>query len=267
MSSKDGNEFCQQLQLQQQREGEPDPFTYVDLADGAGYEWDQEKKAWFPKVTEDFLSIYHVNTGFHADDNDTSSASGTGTESKQPVSLKTSGTQPSAKERRPHQMDPKQKAEKRKLEPGWFRVEEYRNTNLCVTGLPPDVTKDQFTQVTSKCGIVMRDPQTEEHKIKLYKDKEGNLKGDSLCCYPKRESVQLALRLLDEAEIRGYKLHVEVAKFQLKGEYDAGDIGSIRAASEGIGTEAQLLLTPRLPVLGWMLKGRVPSTHHAADAT
>ena len=33
--------------------------------------------------------------------------------------------------------------------------------------------------------------------------------------------MDLALKLLDEDEIRGYKLHVEVAKFQLKGEYDA----------------------------------------------
>ncbi|RMC19648.1 hypothetical protein DUI87_03209 [Hirundo rustica rustica] len=32
----------------------------------------------------------------------------------------------------------------------------------------------------------------------------------------------------------------------------------IQAASEVIGTEAQLLLAPRLPVLGWMLKGKVP---------
>lgn len=37
----------------------------------------------------------------------------------------------------------------------------------------------------------------------------------------KKESVELALKLLDEDEIRGYKLHVEMAKFQLKGEYDA----------------------------------------------
>ncbi|KAK4832852.1 LOW QUALITY PROTEIN: hypothetical protein QYF61_025872 [Mycteria americana] len=41
----------------------------------------------------------------------------------------------------------------------------------------------------------------------------------------------------------------------------------VRAASEVIGTEAQLLLAPRLPLLGWMFKGRVPSRHHAADAT
>lgn len=41
----------------------------------------------------------------------------------------------------------------------------------------------------------------------------------------------------------------------------------VQAASEVVGTEAQLLLEPRFPVLGWMFKGRVPSTHHATDAT
>ncbi|GAB0181133.1 hypothetical protein GRJ2_000578600 [Grus japonensis] len=41
----------------------------------------------------------------------------------------------------------------------------------------------------------------------------------------------------------------------------------VQAASEATGTKAQLLLAPRLPVLGWMFKGRVPSTHHATDVT
>ncbi|KAK4816448.1 hypothetical protein QYF61_017176 [Mycteria americana] len=40
----------------------------------------------------------------------------------------------------------------------------------------------------------------------------------------------------------------------------------IQAASEVVGTEAQLLLAPRLPVLGCIFKGRIPSTHHATDA-
>ncbi|RMB97664.1 hypothetical protein DUI87_25815 [Hirundo rustica rustica] len=40
----------------------------------------------------------------------------------------------------------------------------------------------------------------------------------------------------------------------------------VQAASEVIGTEAQLLLAPRLPVLGSMFKGKVPSTHHATNA-
>ena len=53
------------------------------------------------------------------------------------------------------------------------------------SGLPPDISTDEFVELMSKCGIVMRDPITEEHKVKLYKDKEGNLKGDGLCCYLK----------------------------------------------------------------------------------
>ncbi|KAJ7413217.1 hypothetical protein BTVI_43875 [Pitangus sulphuratus] len=40
---------------------------------------------------------------------------------------------------------------------------------------------------------------------------------------------------------------------------------AVPAASEVIGTKAQLLLALRLPVLGWMFKGKVPSTHPATD--
>ncbi|PKU32569.1 hypothetical protein llap_17127 [Limosa lapponica baueri] len=45
------------------------------------------------------------------------------------------------------------------------------------------------------------------------------------------------------------------------------DIYFVKAASEVIGIEAQLLLVPQVPVLGWMFKGKVPSAHHATDAT
>ncbi|RMC11950.1 hypothetical protein DUI87_11080 [Hirundo rustica rustica] len=42
----------------------------------------------------------------------------------------------------------------------------------------------------------------------------------------------------------------------------------VQAASEVIGREeAQLLLAPQLLVLGWMFKGKAPSTHHATNAT
>lgn len=42
-----------------------------------------------------------------------------------------------------------------------------------------------------------------------------------VCFLLQIESVALAVRLLDETEIRGYKLHVEEARFELKGDYDA----------------------------------------------
>lgn len=78
------------------------------------------------QITEDFLATYHANYGFHTDETDTSSASGTAVESKQPVSSKIPGTQPSANETGQKQTDPKQKSEKRKLEPG-----KWQNISLC----------------------------------------------------------------------------------------------------------------------------------------
>ncbi|XP_045851389.1 HIV Tat-specific factor 1 isoform X1 [Meles meles] len=220
----DGNdEFDEQLRMQElygdakdgdtQKEptGEPDSFGQQPA--DTPYEWDLDKKAWFPKITEDFIATYQANYGFS---NDGASSS---TADVQEVSARTAEESPERKT--PEPSDPKKRGEKRKAESGWFHVEEDRNTNVYVSGLPPDITVDEFIQLMSKFGIIMRDPQTEEFKVKLYKDNQGNLKGDGLCCYLKRESVDLALKLLDEDEIRGYKLHVEVAKFQLKGEYDA----------------------------------------------
>ncbi|XP_044090317.1 HIV Tat-specific factor 1 isoform X2 [Neovison vison] len=220
----DGNdEFDEQLRMQElygdakdgdtQKDptGEPDSFGQQPA--DTPYEWDLDKKAWFPKITEDFIATYQANYGFS---NDGASSS---TADVQEVSARTAEEPPQRKT--PEPSDPKKRGEKRKAESGWFHVEEDRNTNVYVSGLPPDITVDEFIQLMSKFGIIMRDPQTEEFKVKLYKDNQGNLKGDGLCCYLKRESVDLALKLLDEDEIRGYKLHVEVAKFQLKGEYDA----------------------------------------------
>lgn len=36
-----------------------------------------------------------------------------------------------------------------------------------------------------------------------------------------KESVALAMSVIDESEVRGYKVHVEAARFELKGKYDA----------------------------------------------
>ena len=217
------DEFDEQLRMQELYGDTKDDDTEKDPGgetDSFGqqptdtpYEWDLDKKAWFPKITEDFIATYQANYGF-SDDGASSS-----TASVQDVSARAAEEPPQRQP--PEPSDLKKKGEKRKAESGWFHVEEGRNTNVYVSGLPPDITVDEFIQLMSKFGIIMRDPQTEEFKVKLYKDNQGNLKGDGLCCYLKRESVDLALKLLDEDEIRGYKLHVEVAKFQLKGEYDA----------------------------------------------
>ncbi len=60
----DGNkEFHEQLRLQQlyeqRREGGEDPHTYVDPEDGTVYDWDHEKRAWFPKVSP-YQTKYYI---------------------------------------------------------------------------------------------------------------------------------------------------------------------------------------------------------------
>ena len=56
-------EFMEQLRMQElygrRNEDGSDPNTYTDPEDGTVYDWDPEKKAWFPKVwtSQLFLSI------------------------------------------------------------------------------------------------------------------------------------------------------------------------------------------------------------------
>ena len=77
-----------------------------------------------------------------------------------------------------------------------------------------------FQELMSKYGVVMKDPRTNKPKIKIYKTPEGDPKGDGTCCYVRMESVELALTLLDGLELRKHKIHVEKAKFQMKGDFD-----------------------------------------------
>ncbi|XP_041808494.1 HIV Tat-specific factor 1 [Chelmon rostratus] len=226
-------EFMEQLRMQelysQRSEDGSDPYTYTDPEDGTVYDWDHDKKAWFPKITEDFIAAYQANYGFTQEgdpgaNNAAVSSTDTAapeTDSKPSEKEKKVDANPNPKEPETPAKEAKQKGEKRKAEPGWFDIDDNKNTNVYVSGLPPDISPEEFTELMSKCGIVMRDPVTEEYKVKLYKDKEGNLKGDGLCCYLKKESVALAMRLIDESELRGYRLHVEAARFELKGQYDA----------------------------------------------
>jgi hypothetical protein len=73
----------------------------------------------------------------------------------------------------------------------------------------------------SKYGVIMKDPRTNKPKVRLYKDQEGNLKGDGICGYVKVESVFLAIQLLDDTHYDDkHTIKVERAKFEMKGEFN-----------------------------------------------
>lgn len=180
---------------------ENDTHVYTD-PDGSKFFWDIEKKAWLPKVDDDFLAYYQMSYGFvdnsvKDDDEDLTNKKQDDEKKKDPLGVK------------------------RKSEPQWFEPSNENNTKVYVSNLPLDLTEEEFVDFMQKCGLVMRDPSTQKMKIKLYKDKEHDcFKGDALCTYIKVESVDLALKLLDGSDLKGNKVKVERAHFQLKGEYN-----------------------------------------------
>lgn len=200
------NDFEEQLKLealekQKQEVGDwqgINSHIYQDPNDGTIYEWNVEKQAWFPKIDDNFLAAYHSNYNY-----------------QEPA---TAETTPDAEVTDSQ----KQTGEKRKIntEPGWFEIDDAHNTNVYVSNLPLDMTEEEFVELMSKCGLLMKDPDTGHFKIKLYRNSDGTLKGDARCCYIKVESVDLALSILDGYRIRDNVVRVEKAKFSLKGEYD-----------------------------------------------
>ncbi|KAJ8674530.1 hypothetical protein QAD02_005792 [Eretmocerus hayati] len=185
---------------------ENDTHTYTDPTDGTSYFWDKEKNAWFPKVDDDFMARYQLSYGF----NDSNSSSTVKPKSPPQVP---ENPKPSKEE--------KKSENKRKMQepPTWFDVDEAHNTTIYISNLPLDITMEELKELVGKCGLLARDEKGKD-KLKLYTDAEGEPKGDARCTYIKIESVNLALTILDGWDIRGKKLSVQRAKFQLKGEYN-----------------------------------------------
>lgn len=183
---------------------ENDTHIYTE-ADGSKFFWDVDKKAWIPKVDDDFLALYQMSYGFvdnKAEEKDKSKVEDKKKEQKKADVTAAAGV-------------------KRKAEPQWFQPSEETNTKVYVSNLPLDLTEEEFVNFMQKCGLVERDPSSQKMKVKLYKDKEQDcFKGDALCTYIKIESVDLALKLLDGSDFKGNKIKVERASFQMKGEYN-----------------------------------------------
>lgn len=184
-------------------------------ADGVVFFWDEEKKAWFPKIDDDFMAIYQTNYGFI--DNVTPTPAPAAQTSSQTTEIKPKDTEKDT----PTDESQKAGAAKRKANPAqWFEEEPEKCTKVYVSNLPDDITEEEFVEVMSKCGMIFRDPKTKKTKVKLYTEPDGQLKGDGLVHYIRIESVQLAIDMLDGYEVHGRKIKVQRAQFQMRGEYN-----------------------------------------------
>ena len=119
-----------------------DPETgaqlYKEFGDhGMTYEWDENKKAWFPRINEDFMAHYQYNYGFNADGE----------------------SQPTRPEEPKEEIDAKKvkigKEKEPPKKPQWFDEESEKSTKVYVTGLPTctSYNEEKFADLMGKVNI------------------------------------------------------------------------------------------------------------------
>eukprot|EP00117_Sycon_ciliatum_P050148 scpid64643/ scgid35438/ HIV Tat-specific factor 1 homolog len=225
-----------------------------------GYEWDPMRQGYFPKIDDDFMAYYQASYGFVEEDGVVKPAPALPVEEvlaaqaasqPPPPTTEDAENENASHHEKPEKPgskaaksagapsdatgtagaagttegeDPSKQAggKKRKAasDPSWFEMEEAKNNNVYVSGLPVEYSEQEFYDLMSKCGIVKDDDITEEPKIKLYRTKDEQLKGDGLCCYLKHESVALAIQILDGSMVGSGTISVQQAQFERKGEFN-----------------------------------------------
>ncbi|KAJ6167436.1 hypothetical protein N7497_000279 [Penicillium chrysogenum] len=101
------------------------------------------------------------------------------------------------------------------------------NTAVWVTNIPRDAELSEIRDLFSKYGILAEEVDTGKPRIKMYTDEDGNFNGDVLVVYFKPESVDLAIKWLDETDFRlgprdpNGPMRVQVADFSYKREQDS----------------------------------------------
>lgn len=98
---------------------------------------------------------------------------------------------------------------------------------MYISNLPLDTEPDELAAQFGKFGVIEEDDEGAP-KIKLYALEDGSFSGEALVVYFKEESVDLAIAMLDDVELRlgeaGPRMRVQKAEFGHK--HEAGEVQS-----------------------------------------
>lgn len=101
------------------------------------------------------------------------------------------------------------KKEQRKREEEKKEIKDEANTTIMLQGLPPQIGVTELRKFVEKCGILRRDEETGLEKVQICQDENGSFTGDAIATYYRKESVALALLILDGSEIMpGFPVHI-----------------------------------------------------------
>lgn len=111
-----------------------------------------------------------------------------------------------------------------------------RNTAIYISHLPPSTTPELLKSVFSKAGLILEDADGAP-RIKMYTHEDGRFKGEALVVYLKPESVDLAVRLMDETELvlgsGDGVMTVKKAEWEKKAPVEGEGEGGKDASAEG----------------------------------
>jgi len=104
------------------------------------------------------------------------------------------------------------------------------NRAIYITNLPRDTTEEELEQTFKKYGIIDQGADGRP-RIKMYTDEEGNFNGEALIVYFKKDSIALAIRMMDDYFFRiedqsAGSIRVKEADFSYKRNKDSDQIAS-----------------------------------------
>lgn len=99
-----------------------------------------------------------------------------------------------------------------------------------MTNLPRDTNESEIEEVFKKYGIIDQGADGNK-RIKMYTDEEGNFNGDALIVYFKKDSINIAIDMMDDYYFRledqsQGKIRVKEADFSYKRNKDGEQIAS-----------------------------------------
>ncbi|KAG8833810.1 hypothetical protein FRC17_010051 [Serendipita sp. 399] len=161
--------------------------------EGNEMEWDVVKNSWVPIIDEELIKQQQAVYSVDGVDENTPAGPVAARESKKRKTNDSNGDITM-------NAGPAKKKGK-KGDPSSVAKPPSKNTAIFVSHLPRDATIDEIAERFGKFGVIMED-DSGEPKIKMYADDRGNFVGEALVVYFMEASVDLAIRLLDEAELR-----------------------------------------------------------------
>ncbi|KAH9895132.1 hypothetical protein C8Q73DRAFT_693187 [Cubamyces lactineus] len=190
--------------------------------DGTELEYDAAKGAWVPVLDEDLVKAQQAAYSVAGVDEETPAApvlKRLNKKRKEP----TDGAGPSGTSKRGKNADGSSSNNGASSSAPPER--KSKNTAVYVTGLPPDMDMDEVVARFGKFGLIEEDDEGHP-KVKLYARDDGTFSGDALVVYFKEESVDLAITMLDDAELRlgdaNTRMRVQRAEFSHKHEKGEG---------------------------------------------